>query len=68
LKPISDEQRDYYMRCALGRQERVAGPEPQALQVIYPDIERRWPWDPECDPKVAFLQSLPLEEERETIQ
>lgn len=68
LRPISDEQRDEYMRVAMARQVRVHGPEPRALQIVYPDAEGRWPDDPKCDPKVVFAQQLPTEEERESVQ
>lgn len=68
FQTISDAQRDQYLAWAVGRQERVGGPEPQVLQVIYPDINGKWPDDPQCEAKTAFLQQLPTDEQMERVQ
>jgi hypothetical protein len=58
-----EEQRDKYMCWAVDRQKRIGRAEPDALQVIFPDDEGRWPDDPECDAKVQYILSLPVEEQ-----
>jgi hypothetical protein len=63
LRAISEEQRDKYMCWAVDRQKRIGRAEPDALQVIFPDDEGRWPDDPECDAKVQYILSLPVEEQ-----
>jgi hypothetical protein len=68
FQSISDAQRDEYMKWAVARQERVHGPEPRALQVVFPDPDGRWPDDPECEAKTAFVQQLPTEEQKEHVQ
>jgi hypothetical protein len=68
FKAISDQQRDDYLCWAINRQQRVGRAEPRALQVEFPDEAGRWPDDPECDPKVQFIQSLPTDEQKEQVQ
>jgi hypothetical protein len=59
LGAVSDAAIDEYMVQAVARQERVAGPRPAALQVVYPDPEGRYPGDegyslpPELQPVLA---------------
>ena len=68
LQSISDEQRDEYLRWSVARQERVGGPEPQVLQVVFPDPNGKWPDDPKCEAKTAFVQQLPTDEQLERVQ
>jgi hypothetical protein len=68
FQSISDAQRDEYMRWAVARQERVNGPPPRALQVVFPDPVGLWPDDPECEAKTVFVQQLPTKEQLERVQ
>lgn len=54
LVQVVDSSTHLTVANALFQQE----PEPiAALQVVFPDRDGRWPWDPQCSPKVA---SMPL--------
>ena len=53
-----------HMFQAVYRQERVEGPAPTALQIIFPDEDGRFPSDPGVDEKTVRVQLLQSDEAR----